>query len=597
MPPGMIVHEMTHAYVQDQNYLGHDVNGTGNEGYSEAFADYARYKLTPEHGAKGEPGWDLTAHAHRFAAMTDGEVKASAAAMTSGSFTQEMLRTPDSIPGVATTGPGGGDTRAGGNNGGITQAVTKDAQLMGGFLTGKFRWDDLDPAVQKSVMGLANAGVDVKAVVAEVMAREPNASAEARANDVRAIVFSNYLKDHKLGYDAIRKEAIASGAVTVADNGALKYAGVNQGDAPSLDPNFLATTGGKAQETTANTKGVQGTIPNPDGTYPLWIDPRTGQALAGGLDSDGNGIPDMYDTMHQNAANQKIANATATYTTYTSGLGLDTSGNVGKLIDKAAQNGWNSARFQEQLYKTADFQQAFPGIFNDQGGLKMTPEQYQYNALQYQDAAAAAGVNLGPKEQAALFANDVSVREAGLRMQHEHTLKTNRAMFDAFNRELVAAGQQPLDKKGIFNFLSGQGNAAAVNLWENAAADYSATQSGIKIGGPAGQYTSLGRKQFEKIANLGLSEADLASGFGQLAHAFLTTVPLSHIQNSGLSKSDIRQAVFGGPKQAKIQEKMKHMLGQLQAAGQATAHTQVTPTQGGGLQAIGENKQRAGSAY
>jgi hypothetical protein len=227
----------------------------------------------------------------------------------------------------------------------------------------------------------------------------------------------------------------------------------------------------------------------------------------------------------------------------------------------------------------------------------MTPYQYQQNVLQYQDAAAAAGVNLSPKEQAALFANDVSVREAQLRMQHEHTLRTNKPMFDAFNRELKANGHAPLDKQGIFNFLSGQGNAAAVNLWENAAADYSATQSGIKIGGPAGNYESLGRKQFEKIASMGLSEADLASGFGQLAHAFLTQVPLSHIQNSGLSKSDIRQAVFGGPKQAKIQEKMKHMIGQLQAAGQATAHTQVTPTQGGGLQAIGENKQRAGSAY
>lgn len=602
----LITYETAHGMIFGQNMNAgttqgqHGLIGTPAGKASEALAGVIvnRLGLHPT-GWTPKPGAQT-----KLNNLSDTQLTAAASSIADGSFTSVNDIANADTPAGATGATGTStDTGAGGNApaaGTPEDIVTRLTQLMGGFLTGKFQWDSLDPKIQDSVMTLARQQFtpeQLKSILDGVKAREPNAPPEAIANDARVQIMSVYISAHEpRAYDKILAEGTANGTLgTTNINGVMTYQGVNQGDKPTLDPTFLTTIGG-GKPAPALT-GPDGK-PAPPG-YVYYADPATGQ-ISLYVDSNNDGKPDYLDVLAANAGRTplQIKNATATFSSYAANLGLDVTGNIGDLINKAAEKGWSVDRFQQQLYQTPDFQAAFPGIFNDQGGLKMTVAQYQANALAYQDAAAANGVNLSPKEQASLFSNDVSVAEAATRMAHEHTLKTNKAMFDAFNLELKAKGQPQLTKQGIFDFLGGQGNAEAVNIWNKAATDYAATQAGIKIGEGGQGRTTVPLGQLHKITSLGLSAADLASGFGQMAKALFDTVPMSEIQGKhALTASDIRQAVFGGPKQQKIQKKITRIVETAQAATQDTAHTQVSPTETGGMRTVGSNTQRAGSAY
>lgn len=283
----------------------------------------------------------------------------------------------------------------------------------------------------------------------------------------------------------------------------------------------------------------------PDGTYG-WV-PKTGP---GG----GNGTGTQDQTK----------NNVATFTTMVQGWGIDPSGNITNLIQTAASKGWNVARFTQAVSQTPEFQQRFPGIFNDAGGLKMTPAAYMQQEKSYQNVAAQSGLNIGPGRMAYLFRNDVSPTEFQTRASAIAKIRDNADMFKSFSQQLAAEGLAPkggLSKQDLFKFVLGEGNSQWYQSYNNTLSRYYGQQSGITFGhAPNKSYTDLNAKTVEKIGQKGLSEADLQSGYSKLASDLTTAMPLSKIQKFGLTKQDLVELEFGGPKQAAVAQKVQMLL-------------------------------------
>lgn len=267
------------------------------------------------------------------------------------------------------------------------------------------------------------------------------------------------------------------------------------------------------------------------------------------------------NNQHHNA----IQNAEASFTGLLQSYGIDVNSNMQNLINTAAAHNWNSARFKQALIGTPEFQDRFPGIFDKNGDLKMSPSQYMKQEQAYQNVADTAGINLGDNKQAWLFKNDVSAAEFQTRASAIARIRTNSDMFKAFGQQLAAEGLAPkggLSKGDLFKFVLGEGNKEWYSSWNDTLSRYYGQQSGIAFGPghPNKSYTNLGTKTVEAIGNKGLSETELSQGYQSLANQLTTTYPLSKIQKFGLSKQDLVELQFGGPRQASVAQKVQQIL-------------------------------------
>src|SRR5207247_2844176 len=96
----------------------------------------------------------------------------------------------------------------------------------------------------------------------------------------------------------------------------------------------------------------------------------------------------------------------------------------------------------------------------------------------------------------------------------------------------------------------------------------------------------------QNIAGQNLSDAQLHKDYQDLAQNLLTTLPMSRIHGYGLTKKQIQQASFGGPKQAQIIQKMKHIIATDQAFSEQRATQQTYSTAEGQFGVIGGTKER-----
>ncbi len=251
-------------------------------------------------------------------------------------------------------------------------------------------------------------------------------------------------------------------------------------------------------------------------------------------------------------------------------------------LDKKLQN-WitqtagtlTQTQIQQYLIGTPEFHQQFPGIFNPDGTLKMTPSSYLSAVKQFQATATQEGVNLGDKRLAFLFRNDVSTQEFATRASALTTLRVNQQYFDAFNEQLKQQGEQPLTRQDMFKFVLGEGNQKWYDLWNQSTTRFTAEQAGISFGRAAQSYTALPQSAVSAIAGKQLSPAAQASAFGKLAQDLTSTLPLSKIQKFNISKSDLVELEFGGPHQASIAQRVQQILQNEKAfqANQVTSRT------------------------
>jgi hypothetical protein len=284
-------------------------------------------------------------------------------------------------------------------------------------------------------------------------------------------------------------------------------------------------------------------------------------------------------------------NAEAAFNTILSGYGLAPNPDLNKLVQKAVAGGWSSTRFALAVQDTPEFHQQFPGIFKQDGTLKMSPAQYLAVQRQFEAIGAQSGIDVGAKRQAWLFRNNVSPAEFQARAQADTTLRTNQAYFNAFNEERKANGLPPLTHADQFKMIMGEGNQEWYDQWQGATTRYAAEQAGLSIKAAGSSYLNINEHLLNKVNQLGLTEDQAQAGFQDIATHLLTTYPLSKLENYNLSKRRIEAAVFGGPGSAQTRELMKHVLAQEQAFTEPRATPEFSPQSKGGSQTI-QTEQR-----
>jgi hypothetical protein len=142
------------------------------------------------------------------------------------------------------------------------------------------------------------------------------------------------------------------------------------------------------------------------------------------------------------------------------------------LIDDAVINQWSSAQFAAELYSSDEFQRMFPGIFNKDGSLKMSPSQYlqmSYGMNGYQDIGKQFGIKVGPRKIGKLVAGNVSPDEWAFKAMVLQQARQTEQYREEFNGVLEASGGQPLSKSDWFNFIAKKSHARVQNLYEAVA--------------------------------------------------------------------------------------------------------------------------------
>lgn len=252
------------------------------------------------------------------------------------------------------------------------------------------------------------------------------------------------------------------------------------------------------------------------------------------------------------------------------GWGLNyTSQQVQQMIK--SMNGATDVRaMYNAIEQTPQFHEAFPGIFNSNGTLKMSPTQYITTKKSYEAYATKNGVMMDPKRLTWLFQNNVSPTEFAQRSQAVQTLRDNQQYFNAFNQQLKQQGMQPLTEADKFKMIMGEGNAEWYDTWNNASSRYAGEQAGLKFGpsatGTGANYLRLGEGVVKQVAGLGLTAGQTSSGYAQLAKDLTSLLPQSRIQGMGLTKKDLVQLEFGGPNQAAIAVKAAQIVANEKAA-------------------------------
>jgi len=315
---------------------------------------------------------------------------------------------------------------------------------------------------------------------------------------------------------------------------------------PGADGSYLsvARDGGTIPSVDTTTNTASGATPT--NGYTQWQKEYTTTAAG----AWGGEPPPTTDTGPTPQERRQKANDTAYYTSLITGMGISMGPNLNHLVEAAMVHNWNDAAFLAQLRATAAYKEAFPGIFDENGVLKMTEDQYRTEEQQYQAFAQTAGIDMSGGRMAWLFSNDVTSAEFQDRATAYTRLERDKGLYAAFGRELVQAGvatpKDVNDPKEMFRFVMGDGNKAWYDLWQDAITRNAAVQAGISFAKHASKYTTLSQGVIEHISSLGLSEAEMATKFGAVEEALRKVLPLQEADTYGVNKKTVVAAAFGG---------------------------------------------------
>jgi hypothetical protein len=150
------------------------------------------------------------------------------------------------------------------------------------------------------------------------------------------------------------------------------------------------------------------------------------------------------------------------------GFGLNPS-MFDELIDQAVRKQWSEYEFQAAVYDSDVFAETFPGIFNKDGSLKMTPAEWQQLAFGeggYQDVSRQFGVKMNRRKIGELIEGNVGVPEWQFRASVMKRARESEEDRKAFNQLIRASGQPEMNKKGWFDFIANATDPRIENLYE-----------------------------------------------------------------------------------------------------------------------------------
>lgn len=240
-------------------------------------------------------------------------------------------------------------------------------------------------------------------------------------------------------------------------------------------------------------------------------------------------------------------------------LGLD-SYEIRNLIETASREQWTPDQFSAAIYSSDTFKREFPGIFRADGSMIMDPFQYRATADQYQAVANRYGISLDPARVGTLIHKNISVNEFADRGEAIARIEENKQYFEAFNKVLEARGMEGFkSKEDMADFLLGKKSAKFYDVWEEVQIGGAAKMAGVNLSG------KMIRSISNKIPGADtMDPAALQQHFQNLAQSLRTALPQSKIQGYGLTKKDLVELEFGGPRQAAIADKVQRVMAQYQ---------------------------------
>lgn len=256
------------------------------------------------------------------------------------------------------------------------------------------------------------------------------------------------------------------------------------------------------------------------------------------------------------------------------------------LIDQAVREGWTAPEFEAAVYQSQEFRQMFPGIFRSDGSLRMTASEYREMSDSYRSIARTYGFRVNDARIGKLISGDVSIDEFTDRAEAIQRVSDFKPAFEQFRQALRARGISTagLDTdQDIANFILGKGPELFYKIWEETSVGTAAKMAGINLGGKI-------TKQIARRTPGVLSEAEMQAQMQDLARHIKTTLPMSKIQKMGLSKKDLVQLEFGGPRQAEIKQKAERILKSHEAFFQSRSHT-------GQTRRLGEGQQESAQSF
>lgn len=197
-----------------------------------------------------------------------------------------------------------------------------------------------------------------------------------------------------------------------------------------------------------------------------------------------------------------------------------------RIIDRAIRRRWTPEEFEARVYLSKPFRRKFPGIFRDDGSLRMSVDQYRQMSDAYKKIAGDFGVQVDDARIGRLIAGQVSPDEWNERAQVYRAATSSEGQRKAFNEIRAAQGLPTLDQVDWFDTLAGTGTAALTEQYEAAAIrasglDISAEEA-IGVGGQVSAYGEIANiselvaevKQYKgfvqsELSSAGISDADL----------------------------------------------------------------------------------------
>jgi hypothetical protein len=309
--------------------------------------------------------------------------------------------------------------------------------------------------------------------------------------------------------------------------------------------------------------------PTPDPTLPPGTGPGGGGGSAG------------------MSAKQK-ANLRASYAKMLDDFGLSLNKNMNALMDTGVHEEWSTTNFLLHLRNTKEYKVQFPHIYSRNG--RVDELSYLHQREAYEDIAKAAGVRPPSREQfGTLFAKDIEQGEWQLRMDFASRVTGNKPYWDQVERVAKARGfikpNEHLTKKDLYNLMTGKGSPAIEKLMEESVSRYQLETAGFEVG-PQGDITRrqllgfIKRTEAAGIPGFQIEEGDFNQNFQQLAQVVSETMSASEQVGAGLSKGDIFQLQFGGPKQKEVAEYVKRILASRDRANQGQQGGEVLTQQG-----------------
>jgi len=247
-------------------------------------------------------------------------------------------------------------------------------------------------------------------------------------------------------------------------------------------------------------------------------------------------------------------------------LGLVMTGNLQQLINQAAGKGYSQATFMYYLRQTPEYRQEFRGIFDEDGTLKMSEQQYIATKRQFEDIASMYGLRFSDRLSGLLFEGDVSANEYRMKAAAIRTMRDNRVYLEQFNKVLLQRGivDHRLTAQELQKFVIGEADPEWYRVWRETQARGAAVMAGLNFAKPGthpkNQDLRLPKGALKVLMAAGLTGTALNQAVDSIAENFLKTLPLSQVYSEGLNKKDIVTAIVGGKHSAAIQSKIERLL-------------------------------------